>query len=282
MQESELLSILSSEQAEKLNLIARHVSDLVMSWSGGAAFWTYTDHYMGHVENLIQILNHLTSEDAARHFNSMEVFVLYCAIYLHDIGLLSVDARQMEIESVRREHHLLSRRYIQSNFRLLALTAQEAELVATVCGAHKSPNLAHVAETLAAGPWKIRLRFLAALLRLLDVLDIDHSRTPPLFQLTSDPYPQLKEIWRVNRAVSGIQFRPQDATVILRVAPVIDEEPDSLLVLVRQRADEISRCLSSISDQLEPNGVVYRKVEIMLEPQLEFPRCDSGTEVGNV
>lgn len=283
MQESEVLSRrLSPEQGERLKLVARHVSDLFGSTGGGVPYLTYTDHYMGHVENLLQILNHLISEDAARRFNSMEVFVLYCAIYLHDIGLLSVDAREMELESIRREHHSLSRRYIYEHSQALALTSQEAELVASVCDAHNRPDLAHLEKIVSAGPWEIRLSFLAALLRLLDALDIDFSRTPALFSLRSDLPPELRKIWRVNRAVSAIEFKSRDATIILRVAPVIDEKPDSLLVLVRQRADEISKYLSSMSDQLEPNGVFYRKVDIVLDPELGFPRAGGGMEVSNV
>ena len=270
---SKLFLKLSSKQLHNIKLINQHISALIRNWKSEIY---YTNHYMRHAENLIIILNSLVSEDAIKKFNSMEVFILYCSIYLHDIGLLSVKEEEMNTERIRSEHHLLSQNYIKNNYLSMALSPMEAELIAYICEAHNINDINSVKKYSDMGPYPIRVRFLASLLRLLDELDIDYSRTSTSLLFIKDPSPQLNEILRINRAVSNIEFEVE--TIILHVVPTIDNNPNSLLILIKKHANRIADLHYGMWDELNQNGVIYREVEVMIDSHVEYQRLINKKE----
>jgi len=264
-QDHGLYEKLSPEYAGRIEAIKSHVALNVYNTSSKAAFYSYTDHYMGHAERLVQIANNLIPKESYKDFNSIEIFILYCAIYLHDIGMVVSRNTDIAPEQIRQSHGSLASSYIHEHHHGLALTLAESNVIAIICEAHNRSDLSNVPELTIVGPWGIRVSFLTALLRLLDVLDIDYARVPSVALLSMSIPPRIQEQWRANRAISDVIFNPLDATIVLRIALELDNNPDQLLHIIERLAAKIEKYLKELSHLLEPNGVVYRQVIFDIE-----------------
>jgi hypothetical protein len=139
-----------------------------------------------------KIIGDILAPDHTRHhrvndlLEGRELFILLAAAWLHDIGMIlppepeEVDEARRRSKSlaevVRERHNLRIGSYIQEHAAHLGLATHEATLLVLVCGAHrgleilKSPDLAERPHD---------TRFLAAVLRAADELDISAARTPP-------------------------------------------------------------------------------------------------------
>ena len=170
----------------------------------------FTDHSVSHsdgVANLVdELVNPIQSSPSA--LSSKELIVIYSACYLHDIGLqyeaagetqtirklslrvpwiqLTEDERR---DILRKHHHVISAEMVHSSGRAespiigIQLTSQyQASRVACLCESHNlffevPQDLKRFNDLTEDGP-DIRMRLLAGLLRMADILEESRRRAP--------------------------------------------------------------------------------------------------------
>lgn len=149
----------------------------------------YTNHGPDHSERIIKLLGQLLTQKP-RILNDRERFILVAAVLLHDIGMQSPEKAGIEIkenytirelDTIRERHHISSAEMIEE-----LLTSDSGKIdfkiapdyisfIATVAKHHRQEDISKLKNSSLSGD-KIKLPLLAALIRLGDELDRDHSR----------------------------------------------------------------------------------------------------------
>jgi molecular chaperone HtpG len=183
-------------------------------------FPNYTLHNTGHSFRIMEYMSNLVSDISK--LNELEIALLVYAALLHDIGMAVSEDDIISIKSnsfpfcdvkfsamkkimgdneslalqeyVRRIHALLSSRYIRENLKdklvIPKLTTLDfAKELALICEAHTEDYdwiKANLRTNEVRGDYSFNPQFIAAILRLADILDIDSNRTPyNLYKLIS-------------------------------------------------------------------------------------------------
>jgi len=150
----------------------------------------YTRHDVKHSETIIKRIGELLEEHPEK-LNEQERFILIAAAYLHDIGMqyptysglpLKVNYTIEELEEVRKNHHEASYTIIRESVKndakiKLGLYNCEyyADSIANVARYHRKLDINKLENTSLSGK-NVRLKLLAALLRLSDALDLGWDR----------------------------------------------------------------------------------------------------------
>lgn len=144
-----------------------------------------------HVKGVMEQIDRLLYEDEENSFslNSSELYILLCAVLMHDIGK-GIYEKLSEKEYIP-SHAVDSRNLIVENWADLGLlTKKAAEIVADICWFHDCPDKAEMKELYTRyyiDQFKrtepIRGRLVGALLFLGDHMDNTFTRTvPPFFK----------------------------------------------------------------------------------------------------
>lgn len=237
----------------------------------------YTDHTVdGHSSRIITSylapLLDLISQKALEgdHLNEHEMFILAASAYLHDIGMIFYPREEnvYASEIIRERHHELSYEIIMKsanqekiNNETLDLglhimgTKEYADWIALVAKGHRKVDLqAPEYDQRERGGKPIRLRELAALLRLADGLDIDYRRVPNIQELRKSWVPSESRIhWYPCHYVESVN--PQRGYIALSFAfpQVRTEYVNPIVYLVKQK---IRDCVTEVQNVLWPLIVV--------------------------
>ena len=165
----------------------------------------FTCHDYRHSEVIIRRLDKLCDDlfnpENILSLNYTEIFCLLASAYLHDTGMIhcrdddkirvnELNKRQNETpltvrDLQRKEHHERSAEYIHGNREKLDLDSHLSRVIGIISKGHRKVDLydnEFKNETL--GDHVIRVRLLAALLRLADELDLSHDRiTEELYKI---------------------------------------------------------------------------------------------------
>lgn len=165
-------------------------------WENAKRFEHYTDHGIEHSWRIGQQLNHWFQNRQGINLNSMEAFILLGAIYLHDIGMqcrcedddaevckkvIPLDKLQnLSDETVRHYHHRLSKIMIEEKIIDLAGQNKTYEnalnAVSVISQSHGENFPADDLQDHCKINDKVRLKYLAYLLRIGDCLDATKER----------------------------------------------------------------------------------------------------------
>ncbi len=184
----------------------------------------FTPHGEEHckaVEELIYQITDSPKVDPLIAFSDKERFCLVASAWLHDIGMLPTVYRQVYDHKIapspsliREKHHKTSAKFIVEKYRSCGLKEEDIEAVAQICYFHrKKKNIKECKREFIVGFDKsknvLRLRLLAAYLRLADSLHVDISRAPnPNYNicLTYSIPPDSKVHWVKSQIVDGIKI----------------------------------------------------------------------------
>lgn len=195
-----------------------------------AIFPDYTLHNTGHSFRIINYMSKLV-EDYTK-LSELEIALLICSALLHDVGmavsnedlesikndtftfseikysamlrLLGGDDLEATQEFVRRIHAALSGRYVRNNLKQTLTLPDLANLdfteeLALICESHTRDYdwiKAQLRIHEIRGDYTFNAQYIACILRLADILDIDGNRTPyKLYKLIS-PKGRSDEEWR--------------------------------------------------------------------------------------
>lgn len=212
-----LLAKLSTDQRTVLDNLLLNLQHNILGFSQVNIKY-YVDHGAKHCEGVVGQLCDMISDEVRNTMNSDEIFILLCSAWLHDIGLLmnaDEHGRQLQDHEIRDRHHELSRWLIISKHEILGLTDSNfAGIVAEVAYCHRRQvdiRTHFPCDTELLGNSKIRVRFLAALLRLADAMDLGrapHIITEHLWKLDQNEKKQALSLrkWRACQLVKGIEY----------------------------------------------------------------------------
>lgn len=197
----------------------------------------YTLHNTGHSFRIMEYMSKLVSD--ITKLNELEITLMIYSALLHDIGMAvsEDDINSIKIDSfsfcevkfsamkkimggnevlalqeyVRRIHASLSGRYIRENLKdklvIPKLTSLDfTKELALICEAHTEDYdwiKANLRTNEVRGDYSFNPQFIAAILRLADILDIDGNRTPyNLYKLIS-PKGISDEEWKQHFVISN-------------------------------------------------------------------------------
>jgi hypothetical protein len=233
----------------------------------------YTSHDVSHCMKVAEICQWVAGKDTLATLNAQELFVLFCAICLHDIGMVvapderdsilaSVDFQcfaescplsetEALAEWVRRSHHQRSADFIRRLHNaaggLCIPDPALANAVALICESHGERNLDDCARydpfhAYGTDRTTLCLPLLGVLLRLSDVLHVTADRAPlavvPFIRLESAK-PKLE--WQKHLATFGVAPMPGGAARVTCVC----SDPDvhrEILRLCDYINDEFRYC----------------------------------------
>lgn len=179
----------------------------------------FTDHGANHCIRVVEALDKLVSEEVMGRLNESELYFLLSSAWLHDIGLLSkqIGPTRLEPKEIRERHHELTKIYIMSNakYREYDIYSEtEARTIADICYCHRQVSIQSVCEaSVPIGAHSVHVRFLSALLRLADEMDMDFRRasecTMELINLRGDS----ADHWKACQLIDGVACAPQDSSI---------------------------------------------------------------------
>jgi ATP/maltotriose-dependent transcriptional regulator MalT len=217
----ELKDKLGTGFSSRLSIIERDVEDI---WKKGELHHHYyTLHGLDHSKNVIVGLEKLVEGlNPNYELCETEVFYLLAAAFLHDVGMQCIyeddEARAKKISEddnitytvadlIRDEHEIRSGKFILDKRESLKLNHIESNCIKLISEGHRKTNLQSTQyEDILVGTERIRIRLLAALLRLADELEISFKRAPEnLFDLLKKNMPTYSQLqWFKHHYTSGV------------------------------------------------------------------------------
>jgi len=220
----------------------------------------FTDHGKKHCMRVMERLDQLIPESVLIKMNGLELYILLCGTWLHDIGMLVREQKgeKFSPEQIREIHHELSRNLVLEKYREYGiLHKNEAEYIAKVCYCHRVVSIAQefVNRRDVVGSEEVYPRFLAGLLRLADELDMDYRRAPEVVSEAIKLNGDSREFWNTCQNVKGIDCDYANAKIIVSCESESDEETKSLVMVLRK----LNRIRKETSPFFE-HGIKYDQI----------------------
>lgn len=224
-------------------------------------------------------------------FSDREKFLLFAAIWLHDIGMYPQlfdddpnpstwsreDLEEWDREVLRKTHHERSERYVLKNWKNLGLEEGEAEILALICKYHRKTQ--KIPEYIDE-----KIRLVIAYLRLLDALHIpDRPSRERLRRLKTylaygmDPVSKFHWYKSFYVPKDGINPLPNDLKLVIKfVLPekwseIKNNGKKKMSPLVRAVVTDVKDELDAVKDILVESKVKYGlPAYIYVEPDFEL------------
>ena len=228
----------------------------------------FTDHGPSHFQKVAEILNRLLFPVPPESLDSRaflptpeEAMYLLAATWLHDIGMIygifddeRSKAPNIDWELYRGEHERRSTRYIQEKWYADCGWSREEKLfLSQICLLHrKSYPLGQMEPTEFTGRLgRVRLRELAALLRIADACHIDETRAPAdmknRFEAIGMPV-DAKEHWGLPKIIHDIPFDHSEKTIHLHCFIPPDQRYGTVTISFQPVVD---RVVDSVQEELD-------------------------------
>jgi len=164
----------------------------------------YTPHDFSHSQNVEEILNWLVPDEIKSKMNDYEIFFLLIASWLHDWGMVA--SEEENADEVRRLHHIRTEANFEKLYDKIRISLTEARIVGRVCRGHRKEDIlsSEYDDTFFGSNILIRVRFLAALLRVADECDVTANRTPEVIYYSLKPEGASEEEFRKHLSITGI------------------------------------------------------------------------------
>ena len=247
----------------------------------------FTPHGKEHCEAVENLIYHITTnreKSVYKRLNEKERFCLSASAWLHDIGMLPSVFKLMNPDItpdpflIREKHHKTSADFIVEHYRRCNLEQEDKELLAEICFFHrKREPLSNCKREFIVGFNKeknlIKLRLLAAYLRLADSLHVDISRAPdPNYNicLTYSIPPDSKVHWIKSQVINGIDIDCDKRliTVSFKVPHMESYEGEKQPHEFKEKLDSIIRIvMNSLREELTSvmNVLLYYDVTYFID-----------------
>ena len=219
----------------------------------------YTPHSFLHSQDVEEILNWLAPDDIKLRMNDHEIFFLLIAAWFHDWGMVA--SAHENSEEVRKLHHIRTEENFERLHDKIHLSLNEARFIGRICRGHRDENLLgqEYENSFFESNILIRIRFLAALLRMADECDVAENRTPEIIYYTLKPEGASDDEFQKHLLITGIGNPAPYKLVLSGVA----RTPKGVEVIEGVRR-QIQRQLDSIKTILAANGVMLDIVEAQI------------------
>jgi translation initiation factor 2B subunit (eIF-2B alpha/beta/delta family) len=239
---------------ERLKNIQNHVKN---KWENNIHEPWHTFHDASHNQEVEKKIYDLIPKEKRNQIDEKEWFYLLSATWLHDIGMiLNLFGQDDDFKQVRDTHHERSVKYIMDNHDVLGLDKKEASIISQICKYHrKSLDIKDLKKEVG----NIRLRLLAAYLRLADALHIDSTRISDsrykLLVALEMPW-ENRFHWIKSKWVQSVIPKHDSMKICITVFDLPIESPRQGL-LPQLVTDEIIEELNSVKDVLIRGKISY-------------------------
>lgn len=239
-----------SQRLEKVKTYCEHkLSDLHRV----ETFKYFTKHDHLHSKSILKLLRCLIDYEKLSKY---EAFLLDASAWCHDIGMLlrNGELEEIEVLNIRKNHATRSGEYIKEKWEEMGFSNEpEAGLVAKICEVHQSSGeLEQVEEELTYRSDKIRLQFLAALLRFADALDADERRLPNSPYRNTAPKDSQDE-YDKHKIVHNVEINRDANTITLSMKLTSDTDMN----VVRKVTEKIQEEFNCVKPVLEKEEVKF-------------------------
>ncbi|MCY4779271.1 ATP-binding protein [Sphingobacterium sp. UT-1RO-CII-1] len=239
LDELELVSYLKGKGSPFIPVLYDVYANIIDSLDNriAAVFPKYTLHNSAHSFRIIEYMAKIVTD--YKELSDLEITMLICSALLHDIGMAASDEDITAIKSdsfvfsdvkysnmqpllnndeietlqefIRRIHAKLSARYIRENLKdilkIPKLTDLDfAEELALVCESHTESHdwiNRKLQRHVVRGEYVLNGQFIASVLRIADILDVDQQRTPYKLYKLINPKGRSNEEWLQHFVISN-------------------------------------------------------------------------------
>lgn len=241
-------------------------------------FRFFTNHGAPHSNNVFKLLNQLLDDwelkNGDQRLHKYEYFLLAVCSWCHDLGMLKQKDEDFDVfdvvEQVRREHARRIIKYLNNiNYLEMGLSDEiEKSIISKICLYHSSKenieNIEVTQDMLFEGKHiVIRLKLLAALLRLADALDADKKRLPREEDRDNLSISDTtKREYKKHELVQNVVINPEDESIFIQLLIKKDNEEDSKI------SDEVKEKLNdefnSVKDILLDYGINFKNMDFFI------------------
>ena len=242
-------------------------------------FSTYTNHDLNHLKNVEYNINQMVSYD---NLSDMEIFCLLSASWLHDIGMIPFDSELIDFDDkskeereeirnkIRNSHHIRSYLYIENHKKELNLTDVEAIAIGRISKGHRKVSLSSLEDIPSIhSNNKIRVPFLAAILRIADECDISGSRESVLSEEGIDEKTK-NEHYKIHHLVSDVSFDNKLGNI--NIIAYINQRDD--VNVLKSTKEKIQEELTNGIPFLTEGNVNLSSVKLNIIPTHDLLRCE--------
>jgi len=220
----------------------------------------YTPHTFLHSQNVEEILNWLVPDEIKPKMNEFEIFFLIVVAMLHDWGMVA--SKREDAEVVRNTHHIRTETNFENLRDKVHLSLTEARIVGRICRGHRRENLlgSEYDDSFFGSNMLIRIRFLAALVRIADECDVTANRTPEAIYYSLKPEGASEEEYQAHRSITGIG-KPAPYKLILNG---VAKAPKGVEV-IKKVESRIQNQLNSVKAILASQGIVLDLIKAHID-----------------
>lgn len=174
---------LSEVLSDRLDKIKESVEKLHNDYEKESQLKWFTPHGVPHYRIVESRLKQLLPNGCFQELSIGERFFLLSSAWIHDIGMIKgIFPKDSDIpdDQIRENHHIRSEKFIVERYNTVNIEETEAEVFGLLARFHRRRTLISKCPEYVdlVGHDKIRVRLLAAYLRLADALHVDQSRVP--------------------------------------------------------------------------------------------------------
>ena len=264
---TQLQDSLNTEHLSKLSNIKKLMNNIAGKTK--IYFPTYTNHGTDHLKNVEKYVNDMINNEIKQKLTSEEKFLLLCAVWLHDTGMIPKDDEELLFfksltpekrneftNAIREIHHIRSDNYIKENYKELGFTKLEAKIIGQIAKGHREIKLSTY-DNINYNGININIASLAAILRLADECDVSKDRESTLSSIDVDINTR-NEFYRKHELVNHVWFDHENG--IIYISCIIENEHD--YDPLNKVKDEIEKKLEQTKDYLCSFGIKLNHVEL--------------------
>ncbi|MCL0058669.1 HD domain-containing protein [Dehalococcoidia bacterium] len=168
-----------------------------------------------HLRSVHELVDRLVPLNKLQNYNPIELFILLVAVYLHDIG------KSLGGKVDNNTHHAITgRNAIIRAFVDLGLEEPEALAVGYLVEGHGHGEIKQLPEKTGVYPHGvIRIRYLSALLRLADDLDMCFTRAPRIACNLIQPESDIASKWILRQSIWNIEIDSESWYIEVQATP---------------------------------------------------------------
>lgn len=233
----------------------------------------FTDHSISHSDRMLSVIDKLLADPQI--LIDEEKLVLICAVLLHDIGMQATKEvssgkfplQNQELNYIREHHHEFSEEIIKNSVSLdnskkyylgLENAAIFVEDIAIVAKYHRKLDISSLSYDVV-GDKTIRIKLLAALIRLADCLDIDYRRVH-IDKLKIQNIPdESKFYWFSHHYVRALIIENRAIKVCFQFPKEYQKETTLISTISEYILKEINKHMEQVYFILDEYGIRLRK-----------------------
>lgn len=239
----------------------------------------FTDHSISHSKRMLSAIDKLLADPQI--LIDEEKLVLICAVLLHDIGmqatkeipLSELPLQSKELDYIREHHHEFSEEIIKNSisdnpkryYLGLENIGMYVEDIALVAKYHRKLDVTSLSNDVV-GDKTIRIKLLAALIRLADCLDIDYRRVH-IDKLKIQNIPvESKFYWFSHHYVRALIIENRTIKVSFQFPKEYENDTTLISAISKYILNEIDKHIEQVYFILDEYGIRLRK-DVEVEPK---------------